>query len=106
MTYANTVGDITPQSQGLSMICCHIVQALLELQRQQDSMRLSSTRDLTRRVSSSHIPPLPPGGTEADAGPSGAEYPSRSQSYSFTGALLWQLLPKAKMYCAIYWHCP
>ena len=26
------------------MICCHIVQALLELQRQQDSMRLSSTR--------------------------------------------------------------
>ena len=63
------------------------MQALLELQRQQDSMRLSTTRDLTRRLSSSQIPPLPPGGADGDGVP--AEH-MRAQSKSFTGVLCFQ----------------
>lgn len=47
-------------------------------------MRLSSTRDLTRRVSSAQIPPLPPGSADGDAQPASAEN-LRAQSQSFTG---------------------
>ena len=62
-------------------------QALLELQRQQDSTRLSTTRDLTRRVSSSQIPPLPPGSADADAALASSDQ-LRAQSQSFTGMYL------------------
>ena len=60
------------------------MQALLELQRQQDSTRLSTTRDLTRRLSSSQIPPLPPSSADGDAVPVHVEH-LRPQSQSFTG---------------------
>lgn len=46
-------------------------------------MRLSSTRELTRRVSSSQVPPLPPGGAEADTALASTEH--LRQSHSFTG---------------------
>ena len=61
------------------------MQALLELQRQADSTRISSTRELTRRPSSSQIPPLPPGGAPESSAALAAWDHQRSQSQSFTG---------------------
>ena len=63
------------------------MQALLELQRQHDSTRISSTRELTRRVSSSQTPPLPPQGTAESNAALAAWDHQRSQSQSFTGGL-------------------
>ena len=60
-------------------------QALLELQRQHDSTRISSTRELTRRASSSQTPPLPPQGAAEGSAALAAWDHQRSQSQSFTG---------------------
>ena len=69
------------------------MQALLELQRQADSTRISSTRELTRRPSGSQIPPLPPGGAPESSAALAAWDHQRSQSQSFTGGHLSLDLP-------------
>ena len=69
------------------------MQALLELQRQADSTRISSTRELTRRPSGSQIPPLPPGGAPESSAALAAWDHQRTQSQSFTGGHLSLDLP-------------
>ena len=73
------------------------MQALLELQRQADSTRISSTRELTRRPSGSQIPPLPPGGAPESSAALAAWDHQRTQSQSFTGGNLTLDLPVRQM---------